>query len=81
MSVVREFEKAGCAALHLEDQVSPKRCGHMAGKSCIPAEEMVQKVKAAVDARRYRPCRLVRDAGAARMGVHDDCRGALAGAH
>jgi len=50
--VVRAFEKAGMAALMFEDQVWPKRCGHMAGKSCIPAEEMVQKVKAAVDARR-----------------------------
>ena len=49
--VVRAFEKAGMAALMFEDQVWPKRCGHMAGKSCIPAEEMVQKVKAAVDAR------------------------------
>ena len=50
--VVRAFEKAGMAALMFEDQVWPKRCGHMAGKSCIPAAEMVQKVKAAVDARR-----------------------------
>ena len=50
--VVRAFEKAGMAALMIEDQVWPKRCGHMAGKACIPAEEMVQKVKAAVDARR-----------------------------
>ncbi len=50
--VVRAFEKAGMAALMFEDQVWPKRCGHMAGKSCITAEEMVQKVKAAVDARR-----------------------------
>jgi 2-methylisocitrate lyase-like PEP mutase family enzyme len=49
---VRAFEKAGMAALMFEDQVWPKRCGHMAGKSVIPAEEMVQKVKAAVDARR-----------------------------
>ena len=50
--VVRAFEKAGMAALMFEDQVWPKRCGHMRGKSCIPAAEMVQKVKAAVDARR-----------------------------
>ena len=50
--VVRAFEKAGMAALMIEDQVWPKRCGHMAGKACIPAEDMVQKVKAAVDARR-----------------------------
>jgi 2-methylisocitrate lyase-like PEP mutase family enzyme len=49
---VRAFEKAGMAALMFEDQVWPKRCGHMAGKSVIAAEEMVQKVKAAADARR-----------------------------
>jgi len=47
----RAFEQAGVAAVMLEDQVWPKRCGHMAGKSVIAAEEMVQKVKAAVDAR------------------------------
>jgi 2-methylisocitrate lyase-like PEP mutase family enzyme len=50
--VVRAFEKAGMAAIMIEDQVWPKRCGHMAGKQVIPAEEMVQKVKAAVDARK-----------------------------
>ena len=50
--VVRAFEKAGMAAMMFEDQIWPKRCGHMAGKACIPAEEMVQKVKSAVDARR-----------------------------
>jgi 2-methylisocitrate lyase-like PEP mutase family enzyme len=47
----RAFEKAGVAAVMFEDQVWPKRCGHMAGKSVIPADEMVQKVKAACDAR------------------------------
>jgi 2-methylisocitrate lyase-like PEP mutase family enzyme len=47
----RAFEKAGVAAVMFEDQVWPKRCGHMAGKSVIPANEMVQKVRAAVDAR------------------------------
>jgi 2-methylisocitrate lyase-like PEP mutase family enzyme len=50
--VVQAFEKAGMAAIMIEDQVWPKRCGHMAGKSVIPAEEMVQKIKAAVDARK-----------------------------
>ncbi len=50
--VVRGFEAAGVACLMLEDQVWPKRCGHMAGKSVIPAEEMVEKIKAAADARR-----------------------------
>ncbi|OGA43257.1 MAG: hypothetical protein A3G24_17860 [Betaproteobacteria bacterium RIFCSPLOWO2_12_FULL_62_13] len=49
---VRGFEDAGLAAIMIEDQVWPKRCGHMAGKSVIPAEEMVQKIKAAVVARR-----------------------------
>ena len=49
---VRGFEDAGLAAVMIEDQVWPKRCGHMAGKAVIPAEEMVQKVKAAVQARR-----------------------------
>ena len=49
--VVRAFEKAGMAAIMIEDQVWPKRCGHMAGKQVISAEEMVQKIKAAVDAR------------------------------
>ena len=49
---VREFEKAGVAAIHLEDQSWPKRCGHMAGKTTISASDMVEKIKAAVDARR-----------------------------
>ena len=48
---VRAFERAGVGGVMLEDQVWPKRCGHMAGKGVIPAEEMVQKVKAACDAR------------------------------
>ena len=49
---VREFERAGLAAVMIEDQVWPKRCGHMRGKNVIPAAEMVDKIKAAVDARR-----------------------------
>ena len=49
---VREFERAGVAGIHIEDQVWPKRCGHMFGKKLIPAEEMVQKIRAALDARR-----------------------------
>lgn len=48
---VRQFERAGAAALQIEDQVFPKKCGHFAGKAVIPADEMVQKVHAAVDAR------------------------------
>ncbi len=49
---VRGFEAAGLAAVMIEDQVWPKRCGHMAGKAVIPAAEMVGKVRAAADARR-----------------------------
>ena len=49
---VRAFERAGVAALFIEDQVFPKRCGHMDGKRVIPAVEMVEKLKAALDARR-----------------------------
>lgn len=48
---IREYERAGVAGLHIEDQVWPKKCGHMEGKQIIPMEEMVQKVRAAVDAR------------------------------
>ncbi|OZI66907.1 isocitrate lyase/PEP mutase family protein [Bordetella genomosp. 11] len=47
----RAFEKAGAAAIMIEDQVFPKRCGHMAGKQVIPAEDMVKKVRAVVAAR------------------------------
>jgi 2,3-dimethylmalate lyase len=52
MRTVREYEAAGVAALHIEDQVAPKRCGHMEGKDVIDAGEMVEKVRAAVEARR-----------------------------
>jgi 2-methylisocitrate lyase-like PEP mutase family enzyme len=48
---VREFERAGVAGIHIEDQVWPKRCGHMFGKRVVPAEEMAQKIRAALDAR------------------------------
>jgi len=49
---VREFERAGAAGILLEDQVTPKRCGHFAGKQVISVAEMVLKLKAALDARR-----------------------------
>lgn len=48
---VREYEKAGVSALHLEDQLWPKRCGYMKNKQVIEKEEAVSKIKAAVDAR------------------------------
>jgi 2-methylisocitrate lyase-like PEP mutase family enzyme len=48
---VRLFERAGASAIQLEDQVFPKRCGHLSGKAVIPTAEMVGKIRAAVDAR------------------------------
>lgn len=48
---IRSFIKAGVGAVHLEDQVGQKRCGHRPGKECVPAGEMVDRIKAAVDAR------------------------------
>ncbi len=49
---VREYEQAGVAGFHIEDQVFPKKCGFMEGKAVIALEEHVQKIKAALDARR-----------------------------
>jgi 2-methylisocitrate lyase-like PEP mutase family enzyme len=49
---VRMFERAGAAAIQIEDQVFPKKCGHFAGKEVTPLREMLPKIKAAVDARR-----------------------------
>ena len=49
---VRTFERAGAAVIQLEDQSYPKRCGHLSGKSLIPADAMAGKVKAALDARK-----------------------------
>jgi methylisocitrate lyase len=48
---VRSMERAGVAAVHIEDQVGTKRCGHRPGKELVPAAEMVDRIKAAVDAR------------------------------
>src|SRR5271163_3869483 len=49
---VRLYEQAGAAGLHLEDQLLPKRCGHLTGKSVIEARAMASKIRAAVAARR-----------------------------
>ena len=49
---VREFEKSGIAAFHLEDQVAPKKCGHYEGKDVVSTHEMTGKIKAAADTRR-----------------------------
>lgn len=51
METVRRYEHAGAAAIQLEDQQFPKRCGHLSGKELIPADEMVGKIRAAIDAR------------------------------
>ena len=48
---VREYERAGVAGFHIEDQVFPKKCGFMEGKAVIPLEEHAQKIRAALDAR------------------------------
>jgi methylisocitrate lyase len=48
---IRSFQRVGVAAVHMEDQVGQKRCGHRPGKEVVPREEMVDRVKAAVDAR------------------------------
>jgi carboxyvinyl-carboxyphosphonate phosphorylmutase len=49
---VQEYELAGVSAIHIEDQVTPKRCGHMENKQVIPAAEMTEKIRAATEARR-----------------------------
>lgn len=51
MRTVREYEAAGAAAIQLEDQVAPKKCGHMTGRQVVSVEEMAGKIKAAVAAR------------------------------
>ncbi|MBB3010077.1 isocitrate lyase/PEP mutase family protein [Cupriavidus alkaliphilus] len=48
---IREYERAGIAGLHIEDQVAPKRCGHLDGKEIVPRDEFVAKIRAAVAAR------------------------------
>jgi methylisocitrate lyase len=52
MRAVREFEQQGLAAIQLEDQENPKKCGHLPGKRLVPTSEMAQKIGAAVEARR-----------------------------
>ncbi|MFQ5564554.1 MAG: isocitrate lyase/phosphoenolpyruvate mutase family protein, partial [Parvularculaceae bacterium] len=49
---IRTMEELGLAGCHIEDQVSPKRCGHLDGKEIVPTEIMIQRVKAAADAKR-----------------------------
>ncbi|MBW1804116.1 MAG: isocitrate lyase/PEP mutase family protein [Deltaproteobacteria bacterium] len=49
--MIKEYERAGVAGIHMEDQIAPKRCGHFKGKRVLPAEEMVKKIEAARYAR------------------------------
>jgi len=49
---VQDYERAGVAGIHIEDQVSPKRCGHLDDKEIVPREDWIAKIRAAVDARR-----------------------------
>lgn len=69
---VNELIEAGAAGMFLEDQVWPKRCGHMKGKRVIPAEEHVQKIRAAVDACRDRDFFIVARTDARQVNGLDD---------
>ena len=69
---VNELIEAGAAGIFLEDQVWPKRCGHMKGKRVIPIEEHVQKIRAAVDARRDRDFFIVARTDARQVTGLDD---------
>lgn len=71
---VENFERAGVAGIHIEDQVSPKRCGHVAGKTIVSEEEAVGKLRAALDARKDKDFVIIArtDAVAARGGGLDE---------
>ncbi len=72
MRTVREYEDAGAAALHIEDQAWPKRCGFFAGKEVIPLAEMVAKTRAACDARRHRELVIIARSDALQQHGWDD---------
>lgn len=72
---VRAYEAAGVAALHLEDQVWPKRCGHLAGKEVVPREEMVARIRAAAEARRDPDLLLIARTDAIAVTGFDDALG------
>ena len=67
---VHEYEHAGVAAIHIEDQLSPKKCGHMEGKQLVSVEDMVAKVRAAVAARRTDLVLIARTDARAVEGLH-----------
>ena len=78
LRTVQLYEQAGVAGIHLEDQVMPKKCGHMSGKVVVPAAEMVGKLRAAVEARRDPDFLLIARTDAAAVHGLDD---AIARAH
>lgn len=69
---VREYEAAGAAALHMEDQVWPKRCGFLSGKQVISMADMIPKVKAACDARRNKDFVIIARTDALAVNGWDD---------
>jgi 2,3-dimethylmalate lyase len=69
---VREYEDAGASAMHIEDQVFPKRCGFLAGKQVIAMDAMVPKVRAACDARRNRNLVIIARTDALQVNGWDD---------
>jgi 2-methylisocitrate lyase-like PEP mutase family enzyme len=72
---VRILDRAGASAIQLEDQTFPKRCGHFEGKSTIAAEEMAQKVRAAVEARTDPNLMIIaRTDARAQFGLAEACR-------
>lgn len=72
---IQAFEQAGAACIMVEDQLEPKRCGHIKGKQVISAEEMVKKVEAAVAARKDRDlCIMARTDAAGVMGIDEAIR-------
>lgn len=68
---VRRFERAGAAAIQLEDQAFPKRCGHLSDKQVIPADEFVGKLRAALDARTEDTVVVARTDAAATDGIDE----------
>jgi len=69
---IRAFEKAGAVGILLEDQTFPKRCGHMTGKSVVPMDEYLAKIKAAVDARRDKDFTIMARTDALALNGMDD---------
>jgi carboxyvinyl-carboxyphosphonate phosphorylmutase len=69
---VQAYEQAGVAGVHLEDQVTPKRCGHLSGKAVVPPAEMTEKIRAAVAARRDTDFVIIARTDAAAVNGLDD---------